>query len=91
MNDSPLRKHPENLPWHVRVHDHVYIWAGGEFVRRMHWEKFQQLSQGLPVTSETLQAYGWKYREAFEDACIQHEKSQASPLALPPVSRLILP
>jgi hypothetical protein len=81
---SNLRRLPDGLPWHVRVYDHVYIWAGGDYVRRLHFIQFQQLSQGLPVSGQLLQAGYWKYREAFEDACVQHEKGQTQRLILPP-------
>lgn len=75
---------PDDLPWHVRVHEHVYIWAGGDFVRRMHHSFYVLLVHGMPVSSELLAAEKWVDRESFEQACEDHEKSQLRKLIFPP-------
>lgn len=83
--------HPEGLPWHVRVHDHVFIWAGGDFVRRMHFTFYVLLVHGQPVQSDLLTADDWVDREAFEQACEDYEKKQVAQLYLPPMRTLIKP
>lgn len=67
---------PKSLPWHVRVSEHVYIWAGGESVRRMPFWHYQALTSGTPVESEYLVAEDWKSFEEFADACVDHEDQQ---------------
>lgn len=75
----------EGLPWHVRVEDHVYIWAGGELVRRMHHSLYAALVHGLPVSAEILAAEEWTDRESFEKACAEHEREHRPPMLLPPL------
>lgn len=53
---------------------HVYIWAGGERVRRMHLANYKELMRGRPaVTSEELTAEHWRTIDAFERSCVEHE------------------
>lgn len=66
----------DDLPWHVRVHDHVYIWAGGDFVRRMHFTFYVLLVHGQPVSSDLLAAQDWVDRESFEKSCEEHEDQE---------------
>lgn len=80
-----------DLPWHVRAGQHVYVYAGGETVRRMHHSFYVLLVHGMPVESETLVAQRWADIDAFEVACVEHEKSQASKLIFPPTPKLITP
>ena len=65
-----------HLPWHVRVHEHVYIWAGGELVRRMPFWDYEALNAGIPVESEYLEAEDWRTFDEFADSCLKHEEEQ---------------
>ncbi|KAA5836171.1 hypothetical protein F1721_07525 [Saccharopolyspora hirsuta] len=67
---------PKNLPWHVRAGDHVYIYAGGELVRRMHLTAYQAMAAGVFVHAEHLAAEHWATIEEFTESCAEHEEQQ---------------
>lgn len=79
----------EDLPWHVRAGQHVYVYAGGDTVRRMHHSFYVLMVHGMPVEAETLTADPWRNIGAFEAACAEHERRQAPKLILPPKPLLI--
>lgn len=64
-----------NLPWHIQAGMHVYVWAGGERVRRMHLANYKELMRGHPaVATEELTAEHWTTVDDFEKACIEYEE-----------------
>lgn len=73
------------LPWHVQARDHVWIYAGGDKVRRMHVSFYVLLVHGQPVESQWLTADSWPDIESFEAACVEYERREESKLILPPL------
>lgn len=80
-----------DLPWHVRAGQHVYVYAGGQTVRRMHHSFYVLLVHGMPVEAETLTADHWPTIEAYTAACVEYERARTPKLVTLPKPSLIIP
>lgn len=64
------------LPWHYASGGHIYVWAGGQLMRRMTPLEYRSLIRGRPTESEWLDLNGSTNLtfDEFSDMCDDYER-----------------